>query len=130
MSEFARKKATSALSYLGESPAPMVTKFSQPPAWSGTFFVVERSWVNWGLLPKGTAASRMLMSSIGWTRSSLSAVDVEAAKFLLDKLGIRGSREAFLAAARSCDTSYFFLVRSPECSSRSSLAGNIVAASR
>jgi hypothetical protein len=55
----------SALSYLGESPAPMVTKFSQPPARSGTFFVAERSWVNWGLLPEGTAASLMLMSSIG-----------------------------------------------------------------
>jgi hypothetical protein len=46
MSEFARRKVTSALSYLGESPAPMVTKFLQPPAWSGTFFVAERSWVN------------------------------------------------------------------------------------
>jgi hypothetical protein len=46
MSEFARRKVTSALSYLGESPALMVTKFSQPLAWSGTFFVAERSWVN------------------------------------------------------------------------------------
>jgi hypothetical protein len=46
MSEFAHRKVTSALSYLGESPAPMVTKISQPPAWSGTFFVAERSWVN------------------------------------------------------------------------------------
>jgi hypothetical protein len=35
-----------------------------------------------------------------------------------------------LAAARSCDTSWFFLVRSPECSSRSSSAGNMVAPSR
>jgi hypothetical protein len=32
MSEFARRKVTSALSYLGESPAPMVMKFSQLPA--------------------------------------------------------------------------------------------------
>jgi hypothetical protein len=32
MSEFARRKVTSALSYLGESPAPMVMKFSQPLA--------------------------------------------------------------------------------------------------
>jgi hypothetical protein len=46
MSEFARRKVMSALSYLGESPAPMVTKFSQPLAWSGTFLVAERSWVN------------------------------------------------------------------------------------
>jgi hypothetical protein len=46
MSEFAREKVTSALSYLGESPALMVTKFSQLPAWSRTFFVAERSWVN------------------------------------------------------------------------------------
>jgi hypothetical protein len=46
MSEFAHGKVTSTLSYLGESPAPMVMKFSQPPAWSGTFFVAERSWVN------------------------------------------------------------------------------------
>jgi hypothetical protein len=71
MSEFARRKVTSVLFYLGESPAPMVTKFSQPPAWSGTFFLAERSWVNWGLLPEGTAASPMLMSSIGWIRSCL-----------------------------------------------------------
>jgi hypothetical protein len=32
MSEFARWKVTSVLSYLGESPAPTVTKFWQPPA--------------------------------------------------------------------------------------------------
>jgi hypothetical protein len=32
MSEFAHRKVMSALSYLGESPAPMVMKFSQPPA--------------------------------------------------------------------------------------------------
>jgi hypothetical protein len=32
MSEFAHKKVTSTLSYLGESPAPIVMKFSQPPA--------------------------------------------------------------------------------------------------
>jgi hypothetical protein len=81
MSEFAHKKVTSALSYLGESPAPLVTKFSQPPAWSGTFFVADCSWVNWGLLLEGTAASPMLMSSIGWTRSSLGVGDVEAANF-------------------------------------------------
>jgi hypothetical protein len=43
MSEFARMKVTSALSYLGESPALMVMKFLQPPAWSGTFFVAEHS---------------------------------------------------------------------------------------
>jgi hypothetical protein len=130
MSEFARRKVTSALSYLGESPAPMVTKFSQPPAWSGTFFVAERSWVNWGLLPEGTVASPMLMSNIGWTRSSLGVVAVEAVNFFPDKPGRRGSREAFLVAARSCDMSCYFLVRSPECSSRSSSAGNMVAASR
>jgi hypothetical protein len=65
MSEFACRKVTSALSYLGESPAPMVMKFSQPLACSGIFLVAERSWVNWGLLPEGTAASPMLMSSIG-----------------------------------------------------------------
>jgi hypothetical protein len=29
--------------YLGESPAPMVRKFSQPPAFKGTLFVAERS---------------------------------------------------------------------------------------
>jgi hypothetical protein len=101
MSEFARRKVTSVLSYLGESPAPMVTKFSQPPAWSGTFFVAECSWINWGLLPEGTAASPMLMSSIGWTRSSLGAVEVDAASFFPDKPDVRGSREALLAAARS-----------------------------
>jgi hypothetical protein len=39
-------------------------------------------------------------------------------------------REAFFTVARSWDTSYFFLVRSPECSSRSSSVGNMVAASR
>jgi hypothetical protein len=93
MSEFARRKVMSALSYLGESPAPMVTKFSHPLAWSGTFFVAERSWVNWGLLPEGTAASPMLMSNIGWTRSSLGIDDVEAANFFPDKLDRRGSRE-------------------------------------
>jgi hypothetical protein len=38
----------------------------------------------------------MLMSSIGWTRSSLGAVDVGAANFFPDKPGRRGSREAFL----------------------------------
>jgi hypothetical protein len=32
MLEFAHRKVMSALSYLGESPALMVTKFSQPPA--------------------------------------------------------------------------------------------------
>jgi hypothetical protein len=85
MSEFARRKVTSVLSYLGEIPAPMVTRFSQPPAWSGTFFVVERSWVNWGLLPEGTTASPMLMSSIRWTRSSLGTVDVDVANFFPDK---------------------------------------------
>jgi hypothetical protein len=46
MSKFARGKVMSALSYLGESPAPMVMKFSQPPACRGTFLVAERSWVN------------------------------------------------------------------------------------
>jgi hypothetical protein len=46
MSEFARRKVMSALSYLGESPAPMVMKFLQPLAYSGTFLVAERSWVN------------------------------------------------------------------------------------
>jgi hypothetical protein len=65
MSEFARRKVMSVLSYLGESPAPMMTKFTQPPAWCRTLFVAERSWVNWGLLPEGTAASPMLMSSLG-----------------------------------------------------------------
>jgi hypothetical protein len=101
MLEFACRKVMSALSYLGESPAPMVTKFSQPPDWSGTFFVVEHSWVNWGLLPEGTAASPMLMSSIGWTRSSLGVDDVEAANFFPVEPGRWGSREAFFAAARS-----------------------------
>jgi hypothetical protein len=101
MSEFARRKVTSVLSYLGESPAPMVTKFSQPPAWSGTFFVVERSWVNWGLLPEGTAASPMLTYSIGWTRSSLGVDDVEVANFFPVEPDRWGLREAFFAAARS-----------------------------
>jgi hypothetical protein len=130
MSEFSRRKVTSALSYLGESPAPMVMKFSQPPACRGTFLVAEHSWVHWGLLPEGTAASPMLMSSIGWTRSSLGVDDAEAANFFPVEPSGWGSREAFFAAARSWDTSYFFLARSPECSSRSSLAGNMVAASR
>jgi hypothetical protein len=120
----------SVLSYLGKSPAPMVTKFSQPPSCNGTFFVAERSWVNHGLLPEGTAASPMLMSSIGWTKSSLGTVDADVEGFFPDKPGIRGSSEAFLAAARSCYTSCFFLARSPECSSRSSSTGNMVAASR
>jgi hypothetical protein len=79
----------------------MVMKFSQPPTWSGTFFVAERSWVNWGLLPEGTAASPMLMSSIGWTRSSLGVGDAEAASFFPVEPGERGSREAAFAAARS-----------------------------
>jgi hypothetical protein len=35
-----------------------------------------------------------------------------------------------LVATRSCDISYFFLVRSPECSNRSSSTGNMAAASR
>jgi hypothetical protein len=130
MSEFAHMKVMSALSYLGKSPAPMVTKFLQPPTYSGTFLVAERSWINWGLLPEGTAASPMLMSSIGWTRSSLGVGDAEAANFFPVEPRGRGSREAFFAVARSWDTSYFFLVRSPECSSRSSSAGNMVAASR
>jgi hypothetical protein len=130
MSEFARRKVMSALSYLGESPAPMVMKFSQPPAWSGTFFVAERSWVTWGLLPEGTATFPMLMSSIGWTRSSLGIGDAEAANFFPVEPDRRGSREVFFAAARSCYMSCFFLVRSPECSGRSSSAGNMVAASR
>jgi hypothetical protein len=101
MSEFARRKVTSALSYLGESPAPMVMKFLRPPAWSGTFFVAERSWVNWGLLPEGTAASPMLMSNIGWTRSFLGVGNAEAANFFSVEPSRRGSREAFFAAARS-----------------------------
>jgi hypothetical protein len=46
MSEFAHRKVTSALSYLGESPAPMVMKFLQPPAYSEAFLVAKRSWVN------------------------------------------------------------------------------------
>jgi hypothetical protein len=46
MSKFAHRKVMSALSYLGESPAPMVTKFLQAPAYSRTFLVAERSWVN------------------------------------------------------------------------------------
>jgi hypothetical protein len=68
----------SALSYLGESPASMVRKFLQPPAFKGTFFVAERSWVNYGLLPEGITASPMLMTSIGWTRSSLALADGDA----------------------------------------------------
>jgi hypothetical protein len=43
MSEFARRKVTSVLSYLGEILASMVRKFSQPPAFKGNFFVAERS---------------------------------------------------------------------------------------
>jgi hypothetical protein len=79
----------------------MVMNFSQPPAWSGTFFVAKRSWVNWGLLPKGTAASPMLIPSIGWTRSSLGVGDAEAANFFPIEPGRWGSREAFFAVARS-----------------------------
>jgi hypothetical protein len=101
MSEFAHRKVTSALSYLGESPAPMVMKFSQPPAWSGTFLVAEHSWMNWSLLPEGTVASPMLMSSIGWSRSSLGVGDAEAVNFFPVEPCRWGSREAFFAAARS-----------------------------
>jgi hypothetical protein len=101
MSEFARRKVTSTLSYLGESPASIVMKFSQPPAWSGTFLVVERSWVNWGLLTEGTTASPMLMSSIRWARSLLGVGDAEAANFFPVEPRRWGLREAFFAAARS-----------------------------
>jgi hypothetical protein len=72
----------------------------------------------------------MLMSSIGWSRPSLDVVDVMAANFFPDKPSRRGSREAFLATARSYDTSCFFLMRSLECYGRSSSAGNMVAASQ
>jgi hypothetical protein len=101
MSEFARRKVTSTLSYLGESPAPMVMKFSQPPACSGIFLVAECSWVNWGLLREGIAVFPMLMSSIGWTRSSLGVGDAEAANFFLVEPSEWGSREAFFAVAHS-----------------------------
>jgi hypothetical protein len=37
----------------------------------------------------------MLMSSMGWTMSSLGVVEAEAANFFPDKPGRRGSREAF-----------------------------------
>jgi hypothetical protein len=43
MLEFVRRKVMSALSYLGESPALMVRKSPQPPAFSGIFLVAERS---------------------------------------------------------------------------------------
>jgi hypothetical protein len=72
----------------------------------------------------------MLMPSIRWARSSLGVGDAEAANFFPVEPGMWGSREAFFAAACSWDTSYFFLARSPECSSRSSSAENMVAASR
>jgi hypothetical protein len=42
----------------------------------------------------------MLMSSIGWTRSSLGIVIVDAEGFFPDKPGIMGLREAFFAADR------------------------------
>jgi hypothetical protein len=61
----------------------------------------EHSWVNWSLLPEGTTASPMLMSSIGWTRSSLGVGEVEAANFFPVEPGRRGLREAFFAVARS-----------------------------
>jgi hypothetical protein len=77
MSKVARREVKSALSYLGESPAPMVRKFSQPPAFKGTFFVAKRSWVNCGLLCEGIVASPMLMTSIGWTRSSLALAEMQ-----------------------------------------------------
>jgi hypothetical protein len=57
MSEFAHRKVTSALSYLGESPTPMVRKSMQSPAFSGIFLVVDCSWVNCGFLPEAVAAS-------------------------------------------------------------------------
>jgi hypothetical protein len=53
----------------------------------------------------------MLMSNIGWTKSSLGVGDAEAANFLPVEPGGWGSREAFFAEARSWDMSYFFLVR-------------------
>jgi hypothetical protein len=68
---------------------------------SGTFFVAERSWVNWGLLPEGTAASPMLTSSIGWTSPSLGVGGAEAVNFFPVEPGRRGSREAFFTVARS-----------------------------
>jgi hypothetical protein len=81
--------------YLGESPASMVTKFLQPPACNGTFLVAERSSVNCGLLPEGVAASLILMSSIGWTRSSLAWVDGDAEGPFSDEPGENGWSAAF-----------------------------------
>ena len=43
MSEFALRKATSALSYLIGKPVPMVTLAPEPLASSGTFFVAALS---------------------------------------------------------------------------------------
>jgi hypothetical protein len=43
MSEYAYKKATNMLSYLGERPAPMVREAPEPLAISGIFLVVECS---------------------------------------------------------------------------------------
>jgi hypothetical protein len=43
----------------------------------------------------------MLMSSIGWSRSSLGVGDAEAVNFFPVKPGRRGSIEAFFAVARS-----------------------------
>jgi hypothetical protein len=75
--------------------------------------------VNYVLLPEGIIASPMLMSSIEWTSSSPGTVDADIEGFFPGKPDVKDSSEAFLAAARSCDMSCFFLARSPECSSRS-----------
>jgi hypothetical protein len=87
---------------LGESPAPMVRKFSQPPAFKGTLFVAERSWVNCGLLPESVAASLILMSSIGWTRSSLAWVDGDAEGPFSDEPGENGWSAAFYFSCWMC----------------------------
>jgi hypothetical protein len=43
----------------------------------------------------------MLMSSMGWIKSSLGVGDAEAVNFFLVEPSGWGSREAFFAAARS-----------------------------
>ena len=71
MSEFALRKATSALSYLGGKSAPMVTLAPEPLASSDTFFVAACSCENNYFFFAGLSRGSMSSSARNATAAAL-----------------------------------------------------------
>ena len=71
MSEFARRKATSALSYLGGSAAPMVTLAPELLELRETFFVASGSWENSYLFFLGLSRGSMSSSAVNSMATAL-----------------------------------------------------------